>query len=102
MKTKMRFTIDGVDPEDKSWTAVRFGRDWNGWATPVVDRITLESIVALTEDPLHYIENVAVISGEKVKPDRDGNYDMGLLGWCFIEVDESVDGDYSATDGGRS
>lgn len=81
------FTIDGFEPEHV-WTAVRYGRPWNGWATPVVTRDVLESVIAAAEgETLHFIETTAVISGDKLRPDADGNYDLGQIGWCFIETD---------------
>lgn len=81
------FTIDGFAPEHV-WTAVCYGPRWNGWATPVVNREVLESVVAAAEgETLHFIEDVAVISGDKLRPDADGNYDLGQIGWCFIETD---------------
>lgn len=81
------FTIDGFEPEHV-WRAIRFGRPWNGWATPVVNRATLESVIAAAEgETLHFIEATAVISGDKLRPDSDGNYDLGQIGWCFIKTD---------------
>ena len=64
------------------------GRPWNGWTTPVITREVLESVVAAAEgETLHFIEDVAVISGDKLRPDADGNYDLGQIGWCFVETD---------------
>ena len=81
------FTIDGFEPE-YVWTAVRYGRRWNGSATPVVTRDVLESVIAAAEgETLHFIETTAVISGDKLRPDADGNYDLGQIGWCFVETD---------------
>lgn len=82
----MRFTIDSFGPEF-TWSAIRFGPRWNGWATPVVDRQTLVSVVGAAEgESLHFIDDVAVISGEKMRPDSEGNYDLGQLGWCFVDL----------------
>lgn len=84
--TDLRFTIDGFEPQHV-WTAVRFGPRWNGWATPVVTRDVLESVIAAAEgETLHFIENTAVISGDKLRPGADANYDLGQIGWCFIEA----------------
>lgn len=71
------FTIDGFEPEH-TWKAIRYGRHWNGWATPVVTRDVLESVVAAAKgETLHFIETTTVISGDKLRPDADGNYDLG-------------------------
>lgn len=82
------FTIDGFEPEHV-WTARRYGSRWNGWETPVVDKGTLEAVVAATEEEtLRYVDEVAIVSSEtRLKPDVDGNYDLGELGWCFVRVD---------------
>lgn len=51
------FTIDGFEP-DHVWTAVRYGRSWNGWATPVVTRGVLESVIAAAAgETLHFHRN---------------------------------------------
>ena len=34
-----------------------------------------------------FIETTAVISGDKLRPDADDNYNLGQIGWCFIETD---------------
>ncbi|MDV7176010.1 hypothetical protein R4144_22195 [Gordonia amicalis] len=84
--TDLRFTIDGFESEHL-WTAVRFGPSWNGWATPVVTREVLESVVEAAEgETLHFIETTAVLSGDKLRPDFEGNYDLGQIGWCFIQL----------------
>ena len=81
------FTIDGFEPEHV-WTAVRYGRPWNGWATPVVTRDVLESVIAAAEgETLHFIETTAVISGDKLRPGADGTCGLGHIGWCFVETD---------------
>ncbi|MCF3940695.1 hypothetical protein [Gordonia tangerina] len=81
------FTIDGFEAEHV-WTAVSYGRPWNGWATPVVTREVLESVIAAAEgETLAFVENVAVITGDKLKPDINGHYDLGQIGWCFVQTD---------------
>ena len=83
-----KFTIDGLGP-GYAWSAVRYGQSWNGWVTPIVTRSVLESVVAAAEgETLHFIETTAVISGDKLRPDSDGNYDLGQIGWCFTKVDD--------------
>jgi len=80
------FTIDGFEPEH-TWEAVRYGQLWNGWTTPVVTRDVLESVIDAAEgETLHFIETTAIISGEKLRPGTDGNYDLGQIGWRFIET----------------
>lgn len=71
------FTIDGFDPEH---VLERLA--------PVVTRDVLESVIAAAEgETLHFIETTAVISGDKLRPDADGNYHLGQIGWCFVETD---------------
>ena len=36
---------------------------------------------------MHFIEATAVISVDKLLPGADGNYDLGQIGWCFVEND---------------
>lgn len=81
------FSIDGFERQ-QVWTAVSYGRPWNGWATPVVTREVLESVIAAAEGgSLYFIETTAVISGDRLRPDADGYYDLGQIGWCFVETD---------------
>lgn len=81
------FTINGFEP-GHVWPAVGFGQPWNGWATPVVTREVLESVIAATEgESVNISEGTAVIGGEKLRADADGSYDLGQIGWCFIQPD---------------
>ena len=36
------FVLDATPPVDRRWRAVAFGTPWNGWATPIVTRETLQ------------------------------------------------------------
>ena len=45
------------------------------------------TVAQIGRETLHFIETTAVISGDKLRPDADGNYDLGQIGWCFIETD---------------
>ena len=54
---------------------------------PVVTRDVLESVIAAADgETLHFIDTTAAILGEKLRPDADGKYDLGQLGWCFVEL----------------
>ena len=91
------FGIDGHD--GLSWHAERFEEPWNGWATPVVTRRTLENLVEdLTE--LGDAPGMVSASGDftvfrdeaddgdfEIRPGGDGLYHLYELGWCFVEVD---------------
>lgn len=99
-ETPQRFTIDGWS---NRYDAVSYGEPWNGWATPVVTRETLQQVVA-GEDPdgewmtLTFDDNgvATLITGDDIesdidpaelRPDADGNYDLFELGWTFTRVD---------------
>ena len=90
------FTLDG---SDRQWRAVRFGNPWNGFLTPVVARETLENILDSLEDGRRWEGDVAVVwptidmvpgeepdpkTEDRVVPDSEGNYDLGVLGWTFV------------------
>ena len=90
------FGIDGHD--GLSWHAERFEEPWNGWATPVVTRGTLENLVedlATDDNLVGRIEDDGALTvyaedpeeNDVVRPDGDGLYHLYELGWCFVEVD---------------
>jgi hypothetical protein len=98
-----RFKLDSIALDDgaPTWPAVRFGEPWNGWAAPVVTRQALSSlldfITAQTDEPHHWDGDVAVISGpvdaagepsywDRLAPLSDGTYNLGELGWAFVEA----------------
>lgn len=85
--------------------AVSYGTPWNGWATPVVTRETLEKFRATCEADEEIMDSLREQSGEYegkmlewdgdslwidgtlISPREDGTYAFGFIGWCFIEVD---------------
>lgn len=102
------FTLDALEAggEPPAWPALRFGQRWNGWATPVVSREVLASILATvaahTGEPHRWDGDVAVISGpvdgpghdpryeDRLDPGGDGHYDLGPLGWTFVAIEEAA------------
>lgn len=81
------------------WRAERFEEPWNGWATPVVTRGTLENMLTDISEPGRRPctlrpDGVLVVHREdyddgdyEVEPDADGLYHLAELGWTFDEVD---------------
>lgn len=77
-----------------------FGAPWNGWATPVVTRETLEEFVRrIAGHTLEWTADVARITCADdvggpfdIHPDTDGYYPMVAGGWCLDRVDEEVAG----------
>jgi hypothetical protein len=104
------FTLDALEAEaveagrePRSWPAVRFGEPWNGWATPVVERSVLASVLtaisAATGEPHRWDGDLAVVAGpvgesgepeyeDRLEPDDSGLYNLGILGWTFVRVTE--------------
>lgn len=93
-----RFTLPPFDGE-RSWPAVRYGAPWNGFATPVVHRETLEDLLQTVGDGHRWEGDVVVLwptidlqPGEepdevdRLDPTSDGLYDLGELGWVFERV----------------
>ena len=82
-----------------------YGQPWNGWATPIVSRETLEEFVEflkndkdmmgmIREDAeqypgksLEWEGDSLWISGEQLTPNEDSTYSFGFLGWTFISID---------------
>ncbi len=100
-----RFTLDG---HDETWPAVRFGEPWNGFATPVVTRSTLASLLEATGDGYRWEGDVAFVwptidlvqddepdpdSVDRLEPDAEGHYDLGALGWVFVAVRSTPEAD---------
>lgn len=92
-----RFTLDG---HDATWPAVRFGEPWNGFVTPVVTRSALASLLDATGDGYRWEGDTAFVwptidlgpedepdpeAVDRLEPDTEGNYDLGALGWVFVE-----------------
>lgn len=88
------FTLDGL--EDYSWHAAAFGARWNGWATPIVTRQTLQNLIddlaQLDGHPFGEIRSNGdlLVYGEEpqdnftVSPTEFGEYHLHVLGWCFL------------------
>lgn len=93
----IQFAIDGSNP-DARYEAVRLGPRWNGWETPVVTRLTFETLLR-TEDPggewyrltfdekgvatLRYLQDPGY-EDLILEPSTNGYYDLGELGWVFF------------------
>lgn len=77
------FDLDTIRP--RSWPAVEFGRPWNGWATPVVARTVLESVLTGAREPYVWDADTILVGdeAEPLRPRPDGLYDLALLGFCF-------------------
>lgn len=93
--TENQFTLPGFEGTT-SWTAVRFGDPWNGFATPVVCREVLEDLLGVIGDGHRWEGDEVLIWAtidlepddepqdvERLSPDREGLYDLGALGWVF-------------------
>lgn len=93
-----RFTLPPFEGA-RSWPAVRFGEPWNGFATPVVTRETLEDLLKAVGDGYRWEgADVVVWSSidlgpddlpeyeERLSPGRDGLYDLSSLGWVFEQA----------------
>ena len=95
---QMQFTLDAL-PE-RAWPVEYFGPTWNGWAAPVVTREVLADVLTASGEPHRWEDDVAWLgtpaadlrAGEEpeyydpVRPGEDGTYDLGQMGWCFVEV----------------
>ena len=78
------FTHDGA--EGATFTAVRFGDPWNGFAAPVVDKANMDAIVQALDG--HWDGDRAVFGNEDAfEPSADGTYDLGDAGWTFARAD---------------
>lgn len=99
-----------LDAWEVAYPAVRYGSRWNGWATPVVARQTLEALVARNQflrtsgmpdldrmewqgDSLLVLPFDVQATDPQVKdylkvlvPEADGTYDLGVLGYTFEQV----------------
>jgi len=93
-----KFTHPAFD--GAAFDAVAYHEPWNGWATPVVDRATLEALVNRLDPQwlrgwvdgdgvlhLDHLENGLVSDRDALTPGADGNYDLGSLGWTFELAD---------------
>lgn len=89
----------GLDGGRHRYPAQGFDSPWNGWATPIVTRHTLQSLVA-AEDPdgqrltLSFRGATATLTihdhdtdqdATVLAPDDHGHYHLVALGWTFYE-----------------
>jgi len=108
LMTGMRF-IEDWDPATV-YDAVSFGDHWNGWETPVVTKETLQRMAKRWDDergPLVDLAHVRFngklaiwkMAGEDdewpMPPNKDDNYDLFPLGFCFVRVDDDYEYDPS-------
>lgn len=76
------------------WDALEFGEAWNGWATPVVERdvlitmltdcgwsVCLEGAMVIAVDP----DDDAL--AERFAANAQGHFDLGQLGWTFVRCE---------------
>lgn len=94
--TLPKFTIDGWNG---TYEAIAYGPTWNGWATPVVSRETLEQIVATEDDfTVQFDSDGTALLIDNGWEDSEydeitlrltdsGGYNLFHLGWCFDTVD---------------
>ncbi len=90
--TQSYFTLDG-QPEH-TWTAHECGEPWNGWATPVVDRDTLQDVIAtdtrltlrFTDAGGAIIYDTTTDDFDTITPTPTGHYSLRILGWRFQQL----------------
>lgn len=74
------------------WPAVRYGRTWNGFLTPVVTLETATAVLRDLEEPVT-ISPAGVLIGDDftLTPNGLGQYDLASLGFRFhaVSSDES-------------
>ncbi|QFG10451.1 hypothetical protein KIV65_gp16 [Mycobacterium phage Anthony] len=95
-----QFSLDGGKT---NYDAVSYGRPWNGWATPVVTRETLERLAATEGNNGQYVSlsfdgdtaTLIELADEwrnecrfVLFPDESGYYDLSYLGWTFYKVED--------------
>ena len=89
---------------EHTFDAVGYGPDWNGWATPVVTRATLEDLLSRLDSEhlrgwvdgedvlrIEYFDGRGVPSMlDQLSPEVDGTYDLGSLAWTFERASDAV------------
>ena len=91
------FTLDGLAHTSRRWHAERFEHPWNGWATPVVTRETLQNLIEDLADDGDAVGRIGsdgafTVFAEDpddncvVRPAPDGLYHLVELGWTFLKV----------------
>ncbi|KXP13896.1 hypothetical protein [Tsukamurella pseudospumae] len=91
-----RFSMDGWYDTTDLYFCYGFDAPWNGWATPIVDRETLERVIATTEGghtlswngDTALVHHVELDETTPLAPDTDGRFHLRDLGWTFDEVTE--------------
>lgn len=102
---------DTLTAWEVAYPAVRYGKPWNGWATPVVTKQVLAALVARNQfcrvsgmpdlDRMEWVGHTVMVlpfdvdpTDPQVKdymkvlvPDDDGTYDLGVLGYTLVLVD---------------
>lgn len=89
----------GIDGDEHSWRAVSFGPPWNGWDTPRVTRATLAQLLLDLSEGHRWTDDGVLIwptadletdqphdptTEDLMRPDADGTFDLGHLGWVFV------------------
>lgn len=96
--TPPRFTLDALSATDQSWQAREYGTPWNGWLTPVVDRETLEQVLAAASERHTWDGEAVRLLGWMNEPEEDHGvliprsdalYDLGELGWTFVVAEDA-------------
>lgn len=77
-----KFQLDEALP-GATWPAIGYDEPWNGWATPVVDRVTLEGLIEGLGEEAEWDGDVCHLDGSELVPDGRGGYHLGALGWIF-------------------
>jgi hypothetical protein len=75
---------------NSGWPAHRIASTWNGWAVPVVDRATLESVIQVRNETLTWEGDIALLNAEdRLRPDPEGLYTLDI-GWTFTRSTDRV------------
>lgn len=103
--TVPEWSLDHWWEEGVSFPAVGYGQPWNGWATPIVTRETLENFRAKCASDEEIMGSLEEMSGEYegkmlewegdslwldgslISPNEDGTYSFGFIGWTFSTLD---------------
>lgn len=82
------FYLDSLP--DNVYLADSYGPTWNGWATPVIQRPTLNALLRDLDLPHRWEGRGVWIDDDEslFEPRQDGLYDTGSLGWTFSMVDQ--------------
>jgi hypothetical protein len=96
----------GIDGDARSWRAVSFGPPWNGWDTPRVTRATLAQLLPDLHEGHRWTDDGVLVwptadlmpdephdpeTEDLIRPDADGAFDLGYLGWVFVRRSGGAD-----------